>query len=144
MPDILLPIQPKFVERIRWGIKTIEIRKGNPWGFWPKHWSGRIFIYASAPVSGVVGYFDCPQTERFTLADIIDLYGSAEDRKNKPIEILPAIGVSLHELYMYACTRSPNTRFRLLHIGPVNWFPEPVPLPYRGITRAPQNFAYLK
>jgi hypothetical protein len=148
MPDILLSIHPNYIARMRSGVKTIEIRKGGGWGFRPKRWSRRIFIYATAPVCGVVAYFDCPLIERISLLDVLEHYWPECGVDNSKTQIAPRLGVTRYELYKYAgytpCSHpSPTTPLCLLHMGPVNWFPEPIPLPYRGVTRAPQNFAYL-
>jgi len=50
--DIILAVKPKYVELIKSGVKTIELRKSAP--TCPVD---RIYIYETAPVSKVVGYF---------------------------------------------------------------------------------------
>ncbi len=50
---VLLSIRPVHAEKIFQGIKTVELRRVCP-QLLP---GARVFVYVSAPVSAVVGYF---------------------------------------------------------------------------------------
>ena len=62
--DIIMSIHPKWAELIYEGKKTIEWRKTCPKGGLDK-----VFLYETAPVKKVTGYFYCVRIEGISLTD---------------------------------------------------------------------------
>ena len=65
--DIILSIHPKWINKIRSGEKTVELRKRLPKNI------NRIFVYATSPVKKIIGII---YIKHIIKSDIFDLYDS--------------------------------------------------------------------
>jgi len=63
---ILISIRPRWVEKIASGEKRVELRKMLP------EWSGRMWVYETAPVKAIVGSIDIEKVERLPMAELWD------------------------------------------------------------------------
>ena len=61
---ILISIRPRWVEKIASGEKRAELRKMLP------AWSGRMWVYETAPVKAIVGSMDIEKVERLPMAEL--------------------------------------------------------------------------
>lgn len=71
--DVLLAIKPEFAQKILTGTKGYEFRRS---AFQDDTETDLIFLYASAPVSKIVGLFTSNRTVEASPADLWDLYGN--------------------------------------------------------------------
>ena len=61
---ILISIRPRWVEKIASGEKRAELRKMLP------VWSGRMWVYETAPVKAIVGSMDIEKVERLPVEEL--------------------------------------------------------------------------
>jgi predicted transcriptional regulator len=119
---VMLSIHPEYAEAIFLGIKRNEYRRY----VWREE-VRRVFIYACAPISAVVGEFT-----------VLSVVGSTPD-------VLWAQtgrygGITKHEFDAYF--RNANQGFSV-RIGAVKRYDKPLSLSHFGIRKAPQSFAYV-
>jgi predicted transcriptional regulator len=70
MSDILMPIKPKWAEKIYKGEKNIEVRKVLPANF--GEGKGIIYLYESSPVQRVTGFIQVETVYRGTVPSALD------------------------------------------------------------------------
>jgi predicted transcriptional regulator len=125
-----MSIKPKYAEKIFSGEKTVEFRRKvwNKWGI------RKIILYASSPVSKVVGE--------------VQIYYPMAGTKPKPTDLASLWwnncdygGIAFDEFrdYFKGCSRGYG-----LNIKSAEKYRKARPLTDYGITRPPQNFMYLK
>ena len=117
--DILLSIKPMFVFCIKRGLKKVELRKKININ------TKRVFVYESAPVKKITGYFDVSRIEEM---DIEKLW---EETKN-----ISSVNRSFFDEYFYKKTKGFGIFFeKFIPINPLN---------LNLITKyAPQNYLIL-
>ncbi len=123
MANILLAIKPEFVEKILAGDKKFEFRKNIP-----NTQIEKIFIYATRPICGVVGYAN--------LDGIISDNPNAVWNKTKKFA-----GI---ERDFFDCYFSGQVRAYAYCLGDVVKYNSVRSLSEFGIRAAPQNFVYIK
>lgn len=119
---ILISIHPEYAEKILTGEKTYELRRRLP-----LEKPDRMVIYATAPVSAVIGTAE--------VSDMIDL----------PLtELWKRVGksafVTLDEFHEYF---RPQDRGKAFVLRNPERFPSPIPITEYGLKRAPQSWQYL-
>lgn len=119
---ILISIRPEFAEKILSGEKTFEFRRRTA-----QHPVGLMVIYASAPVSAVVGYAQ--------VDDILSLPLTKLWKRTKK-----GAGIDLKHFHKYFHGRDDGNAYVLSQ--PVR-LASPIPLSSLGIARPPQDFLYL-
>lgn len=131
--NIVLAIHPKWASLIYSGEKTIEWRKSFPKIYYPRM---KIFLYETAPVCRVTGYFTWAGTKRFQNVD-----WTKADAYHK--KILDAGCVPAEDLNEY---QEPHRRLCAWGVEVARKFekPEGLPLEHFGITTAPQSWCYTK
>jgi len=117
-----LPINPEHVENILTGIKKYEFRKVKS-----RHPVDRIVIYATAPVSMIVGEAEVTAT----------VGGSPEEVWARTADLS---GISKEFFDAYFSGKSDAIAYRL---GEVTEYERPKHLADIGIASAPQSFVYL-
>lgn len=123
MPKIILiSIHPEYAEKILTGEKTYELRRRLP-----LEKPDRMVIYATAPVSAVVGAAE--------VEDMIDLPLTELWKR-----VRKSAFVTLDEFHEYFRPQDRGKAFVLRN--PVR-FPSPVPVAEYGIKRPPQSWQYL-
>lgn len=120
---ILLSIKPMYVEMIFSGEKKFEFRTVMP----AKHPVHRVIIYASAPVSAIVGEFTVVGCGR---CSPVSMWGFT----------VFAAGITRQEFFDYF---NGYQVAQCYIIGSYIKYQEPVSLSYIGLIRPPQNFIYL-
>lgn len=78
--DVLMSIRPKWVEKIRSGEKTVELRKT-----WSKLFTdGRVYIYETAPTKKIVGWMKLDSLVRAEPQELWEAVGkrSCVDKKD--------------------------------------------------------------
>jgi predicted transcriptional regulator len=122
MMKVLLSIKPKYVKKIFSGRKKFEYRRV----IWNKKVDSAL-VYASAPVSKVIGEFDIKKVLIMFLPDLW--------RHTTPLGC-----ISRKEFYDYFQGKEYGNAIQI-----VNAFKhEPKPLSDYGINRPPQNFMYIE
>lgn len=131
--NIVLAIHPKWATLIYSGKKTIEWRKSFPKIYYPRM---KIFLYETAPVCRVTGYFTWAGTARFQNVD----WTKADAHHKKFID---AGCVPAEDLNAY---QEPHRRLCAWGVEVARKFekPEGLPLEHFGITTAPQSWCYTK
>lgn len=124
--NVLLPIKPKFVEKILTGEKRYEFRKLI---FKSRTKVDRVYIYSSSPVKKIVG--------SFRLGEIIE-----KDPKLIWEELNEFGGINEEEFFKYFGDRKMGFA---LEIKDLEILEKPID-PYVELENfiAPQNFCYLK
>ena len=116
----MISIHPEFVEKIFKGYKQFEYRK--------TYINANVFfIYETAPVSAVVGFFNASCTK--ASPDYVWKYTGAWG------------GIGRDEFFKYFEGKKKAFCYNIY--GFVK-FAKPVPLEYFGLKRAPQSFCYLE
>ena len=131
--NIVLAIHPKWASLIYSGEKTIEWRKSFPKIYYPRM---KIFLYETAPVCRVTGYFVWAGTKRFQNVDWTK--ADAYHKKILDVGCVPA-----EELNAY---QEPHRRLCAWGVEVARKFekPEGLPLERFGITTAPQSWCYTE
>jgi predicted transcriptional regulator len=130
MRDIVMAIKPRFAQAILNGTKKYEFRKTAP----AKEWSGKIYLYETAPTSAIVGYFEvCDAPDEHVVLYFISNEFSGFDGG---LEALCAI--TKKELIAYA--GGVNQFLYAWHVGEVHRFDKPLPI--QG--SVPQSWRYAK
>jgi predicted transcriptional regulator len=119
---ILLPINPEHVENIFRGVKKFEFRKVRN-----RRPVDRIVIYATAPVSMIVGEAEVKDTVDGTLSDVWAATAAYA-------------GISREFFDSYYEGRDSAFAYRL---GRVDAYKRPRHLAEVGVSNAPQSFVYL-
>jgi predicted transcriptional regulator len=119
---VMLSIHPKYAESILSGTKRHEYRR-HMW----REEVRRVFIYACAPVSAVVGEF----TALSIVGSMPDVLWAQTGRYG---------GITKPEFDAYF--RDSNQGFSV-RIGTVKRYDEPLPLAHFGIRKVPQSFVYV-
>ena len=119
---ILISIHPEYAEKILTGEKTCELRKRLPQEK-PNH----MVIYATAPISAVVGTAE--------IENMIDLPLTELWKRVKKSAF-----VTLDEFHEYFRPQDRGKAFMLRY--PIR-FPSPIPITEYGMKRAPQSWQYL-
>lgn len=119
---IIISIHPEYAEKILTGEKTYELRTRLP-HYKPE----RMIIYATAPVSEVVGTAE--------IADMLDLPLTELWKR-----VRKSACVTLSDFHAYF-RHSDNGKAFVLR-NPVR-FPSPIPITSYGLKRAPQSWQYL-
>lgn len=122
--DILLPLKPKFIPLIFNGTKKWEFRKS----FFKKYCENDlIFIYGTAPIEKIVGYFK-----------------GKEIRHSSPQELWlqcsEQSGLSEAEFFEYFHGK---TEGYAIHIDDLTIFPHRVDLHALGLSQPPQLYSYI-
>jgi predicted transcriptional regulator len=120
----ILSIKPIFADAIFRGEKKFEYRRKLFRNFVPQ----TVFVYASAPISQVIGYFE--------IGEILTACPSRLWAKTKS-----GAGISKTHFFEYfrGCRQANAIRVRNAIL-----FNEPLDLAERfGVTRAPQSFCYV-
>lgn len=123
MKDVLISIKPQYANLIFNGTKHYEFRKKVPETCWPD----RFYVYSSAPVKKIVGWFGSHGYGHYTTFD--KLWEETGEWA----------GIGREDLKRYCATA--NEIFAI----PINTFHRisPVGLSEIGLKSAPQNFCYL-
>ena len=129
--NIILAIHPKWAEKIFSGEKTIEFRKSFPQIYYPRM---KIFMYETAPVHRVTGYFLWAGTKRFQDVD----WTKADERQRKIIE---EGCIAAEDLNAY---QEPRKHLCAWGVERPKKFDMPKTLQNFGIDTAPQSWAYTK
>lgn len=140
--NIVLAIHPKWAKLIYEGKKTIEWRKVIPSCLFPihlKHDAIRVYLYETAPVKKVTGYFVC--------RDVAELIMSEPPWENA--EIHPAAEkvinegcVPLDDLKKYAGKKEVVYGLKVMYWS--KFFKGPKPLEDFGLERPPQSWCYTE
>lgn len=119
-----MPIQPQYANPIIEGRKKVEFRK-TKFRTPPSH----VVIYASSPVSSIVGYFEVTHIETAPVVALWEKYS--------------AVGcIGEDDFVAYYRERDEGV---VLGVGEVVVLDEPIPLKDLGLgTRPPQSFCYLE
>jgi len=125
MATILLPIKPKYATKILNGEKNIEFRKS-----FPKEDVDKIVIYATAPISRIIGEVEVIEEHTEKNISLLSYY-----LLNKAFKI----GITEDEFNKYYKNKSFVYYYKL---GEVTKYDKS--LKDIGINYAPQNFVYLK
>lgn len=119
--DILLPIRPVYVSRMREGRKLVELRKAFPLG----KAVDRVFVYASSPVQRICGFF-VPR-------EIVSL---PPDELWERTKAFSCVGKDFFDAYFAGRTSGIGIFF--------DRFTPLAPVPIAAVMpRAPQNYAWL-
>jgi predicted transcriptional regulator len=122
--SVLLSIKPKFADAILEGTKTFELRRA----VFRRPRVRKVIIYASSPVSCVVGEF------------LIDLILELEP---KELWAATANGAGVERKFFDEYFRGCKIGFALKVHNPRR-YPKPLQLTeHFGVSRAPQSFCYL-
>lgn len=119
---IIISIHPEYAEKILTGEKTYELRTRLP-----HDKPERIIIYATAPVSAVVGTAE--------IADMFDLPLTELWKR-----VRKSACVTLDDFHAYF--RRSDTGKAFVVRNPVR-FPSPIPIANYGLKKAPQSWQYL-
>ena len=119
---ILISIHPEYAEKILTGEKTFELRRRLP-----LEKPDRMVIYATAPISAVVGTAE--------VTDTIDLPLTELWKRVKKSAFL-----TLDEFHEYF---KPQDRGKAFVLSNPKRFPFPAPITEYGLKRAPQSWQYL-
>ena len=119
---ILISIHPEYAERILTGEKTYELRRRLP-----LEKPERMVIYATAPISAVVGTAEVTDTIDLPLTELWK-------------RVRKSAFVTLDEFHEYFRPHDRGKAFVLRN--PVR-FPSPIPITEYGLKRAPQSWQYL-
>ena len=126
MKPIMLSIKPKYAQAILLGKKNWEFRRNTGHEF--KH-NNRIYLYATAPISKVVGYFEI---------GFIWHGGVEKVWKEVTGTLFSDPGITEDELKAYA---------KYGYVEAIKVFDpvsiKPLPLSAFGIKSAPQSYAYI-
>lgn len=69
--DVLLSIKPRWIEKIRSGEKTVELRKT-----WPKWFAGgRVYAYETSPTKRIVGWMEVDSLVRAEPQELWEVVG---------------------------------------------------------------------
>lgn len=131
--NIVLSIHPKWATLIYSGKKTIEWRKSFPKIYYPRM---KIFLYETAPICRVTGYFIWAGTKRFQNVD----WTNADEHQQKVIDngCVPAADLNAYQgPHKYLCAWGVERAHKFEN-------PEGLPLEHFGITAAPQSWQYTK
>ena len=122
MNVILLPIKPRYVDKIFEGIKRFEFRR-----VCCKKEPDKIIIYSTAPIKKVVGE--------------VEIIETLQDKPNEIWSITSGYaGISRGEFDMYFKDKNIATAYRL---GKTQRYMPAKSLVDYGIYHAPQSFIYL-
>ena len=119
---ILISIHPEYAEKILTGEKAFELRRRLP-----LEKPERMVIYATAPISAVVGTAE--------VADMIDLPLSELWK-----HVRKSAFVTLSEFHEYF---RPQDRGKAFVLSNPERFLSPIPITEYGLKRAPQSWQYL-
>ena len=123
LPVVLMPIQPQYANPIIEGRKKVEFRK-TKFRTPPSH----VVIYASSPISCVVGYFEVTHVEIARVDALWEKYST-----------VGCIGED--DFVAYYGERDEGV---VLGVGEVVVLAEPIPLEDLGLSsRPPQSFCYV-
>lgn len=124
LPVVLMPIQPQYANPIIEGRKKVEFRKTR-FRTPPSH----VVIYASSPVSSVVGYFEVTHVETAPVETLWEKYS--------------AVGcIGEDDFVAYYGERNEGV---VLGVGDVVVLAEPILLADLGLSsRPPQSFCYVQ
>lgn len=117
----LISIKPKWVQRIASGEKTAELRKSLPL------WSGRMWVYETAPVKRISGWMDVAKVDWLRVSD---LWEAVKDKACVERQAFDA----------YYGSRA---------LGCCAWIrewhslPEPISLAAIGLKRPPQSWQWI-
>ena len=121
--SILISIKPEYVEKIFNGEKKWEYRRKTP-----NTDVKKMVIYATAPVSAVVGE---AEIKSIFLARAATLWEHTRQEA----------GIDSQTFYRYFHGRLAIAK--AIKLGSVTRYPEPVPLERYGFERPPQSWAYI-
>ena len=121
--EVLLAIKPEFVEKIFSGEKKYEFRKVVF-----KKEVDKVLIYASSPISKVVGEFEIKTVIQASLSKLWDVTKEGA-------------GISEDYFRDYFKNKHEGCAIR---IGRVKKYDQPLTLEKVGVRTAPQSFVYLR
>ena len=140
--NIILSIHPKWAKLIYECKKTIEWRKVIPSCLLPiysKHDAIRVYLYETAPVKKVTGYFVCMDVARLTMSeppwDNAEINPAAEKVINEGC-------VPLDDLKMYAGKKAVVYGLKVMYCS--KFFKGPKSLEQFGLKRPPQSWCYTE
>lgn len=141
--NIILSIHPNWAELIYEGKKTIEWRKVAPnrlLPMWLEHKPLKVYLYETAPVKKVTGYFVCDRVVRLNLSwpppfDGAKIHPVAENVINEGC-------VPLDELRKYAGKKTVVNGLKVLNC--TRFFKGSKTLEDFGLKRAPQSWQYTE
>jgi predicted transcriptional regulator len=122
--SVLLSIKPKFAHAILEGTKIFELRRS----IFRNHAVRKVVIYASSPVSRVIG--------EFMIEDIIEL-------EPKKLRILTAKGAGVDRKFFDDYFRGRATGFALKVHRPRRYIKPLMLDEHFSLSRPPQSFCYL-
>ena len=129
--NIVLAIHPKWATLIYSGEKTIEWRKSFPKIYYPRM---KIFLYETAPICRVTGFFVRAGTKRFQNVDWTK--ADAYHKKILDAGCVPAEDLNEYQgPHKYPCAWGVEVARKFEK-------PEGMPLERFGITTAPQSWCY--
>lgn len=141
--NIILSIHPKWAKLIYDGKKTVEWRKVIPNCLLPvystHHDAIRVYMYETAPVKKVTGYFVCKDVARLTMSE-----PPFEGAKICPEaeKVINAGCVPLEDLKKYAGKKAVVYGLKVLYCS--KFFKGPKPLEEFGLNRPPQSWCYTE
>lgn len=124
MNDVLISIKPKYAELIFSGKKRCEFRKKVPQMC---KWPNRFYVYSSAPVKKIVGWFGTHGYGHYITFD--NLWDETDEWAGISKEDLERYFANAEEMFAISI----STFHRI----------SPVDICDVGIDKAPQNFLYL-
>lgn len=140
--NIILSIHPKWAKLIYEGQKTVEWRKVIPSCLLPiysMHDAIRVYLYETAPVKKVTGYFVCRDVARLTMSEPpwenAEIHPAAEKVINKGC-------VPLDDLKKYAGKKAVVYGLKVMYCS--KFFNGPKTLEDFGLERPPQSWCYTE
>jgi predicted transcriptional regulator len=126
---VLMSIKPKYAEKIFSGEKKWEYRRA----FCKRYGLNKIYVYASAPISKVVGEFrmDLSVSYRWNPVSVAELWWYTHKESGITFEEFKEYFKGKHEGYG-------------IKVKDVKRYDTPIPLSCFGIKRPPQNFMYIR
>ena len=121
MKEVLISIRPKWTALIASGRKTVELRKSLPF------WSGRMWVYETAPVKRIGGWMDVAKVDWLRVSD---LWKAVKDKAC----------VERQDFDAYYGSRALGCCAWIREWHPL---PEPVSLEAVGLKRPPQNWQWI-
>lgn len=125
--DVMMSIHPRHAEAILSGEKRFEFRRR----IWASGTDvGAVYIYATSPVSAVVGVFDCGR--------IHETFG--QDARWLWTQTMHRAGITREEFFSYFAGASSCYAISVLNARRLS----PQPLSAFGLGRPPQSWQYLE
>ena len=127
--NIVLSIHPKWAELIYQGKKTLELRKTIPL----KNVE-RVYLYETAPVCAVTGFFKYFAYTRITKKAFNAYKNIVTEKSCVPLKDIKKYFGKSDKIFGWVCNAGSNS----------NVFSKPVPLSVFEIKRAPQSWCYTE